>query len=262
MFWRRGKSKATRSGDEQALLVAANEQVYAVGDIHGRSDLLEALLAKIEADAASRSSDRILRLIFLGDYIDRGDDSKQVIDLLMNFENPNFKQVDYLAGNHEAALLEFLSNPFKGRNWLDWGGRQTLASYGIRPPKASVSVESEELSRLRDSLVLAMGHHVKFFQNLERIVTSGSVAFAHAALDPAYALEEQPEAALLWGKTKDNAESGLPGYRLVHGHFASSAPVSLPHRICADTGAYYSGILTAVRLDDGEVFVKATVDDI
>lgn len=260
MFWRKHKKEIRPTPATKALSVAPNALIYAVGDIHGRADLLKALLAKIEADAKAAETSREPRLIFLGDYIDRGDQSKQVIEMLSGLDVPYCRKIDFLMGNHEAALLAFLDNPTAGKDWLNWGGRQTLASYGIAPPSANPT--SQELSRLQQGFAVAVRDHMDFFRKLERLTQSGSVIFAHAALDPTCSIDEQPDAALLWGEISEKAESGLPGYRLVHGHFASPTPLSTPNRICTDTGAYFSGILTAVRLSETEEFINTTIEDL
>jgi len=240
--------------------VDAGERIYAVGDVHGRYDLLYALMEKINTDVGSLHPERRLRVVFLGDYIDRGDHSREVIDLLLLLRSILGAQVEFLLGNHEAALLSFLHDPLKGWGWLDSGGRQTLASYGVAPP----SLDPDQAGRvaLRDRLQGAMGEHVAFLQGLPKIAISGKVAFVHAGLDPAYPLEEQPDAALLWGEGEDGRASGLAGWRMVHGHYAADDPVTNARRICVDTGAYYSGRLTAVRLDEGEAFLQADVNDL
>lgn len=259
-FWRRKKVQQQAAGVVANCNVADNERVYAIGDIHGRLDLLNALMVKIFADAEARPSSRRVRLVFLGDYIDRGDQSSSVIARLIELKTELGASATFLAGNHEAALLAFLDDPAKGRDWLKWGGRQTLASYHIAPP--SETSGNVDLDGLRRDLLNAMQDHPDFVRNLDRFAVSGSVVFAHAALDPTLPLQSQPDAALLWGHIADKTSSGLAGYKLVHGHFAAAEPVALPHRICVDTGAYYSGILTAVRLDEEEAFIKVGVDDI
>lgn len=259
MFWRRKEKTKERLRSTRSYSVDPNERIYAIGDIHGRADLLDPLLMKIVEDAVSLDDSRQVRLIFLGDYIDRGDHASDVISRLMQLQSELGEKAQFLAGNHEAALLGFLDDPVKGSSWLRWGGRQTLASYNA--PLVSPRSSRKELHAARDALAASMGPHVDFLRGLDSYTVSGSVAFAHAALDPDLPLDAQPDAALLWGQVAKQAE-GHPDFRLVHGHFANPEPVSLPQRVCADTGAYYSGILTAVRLDESEHFVKVTLDDL
>lgn len=240
--------------------VDPSERIYAVGDIHGRDDLLRAMLDKLAEDVAGVSDGRSVRIIFLGDYIDRGDHSAAVLDRLGALSKVGGQNVEFLMGNHEAAMLSFLDNPISGAEWIGWGGRQTLTSYGI----GSVSREpgEVELTNIHAALSEKAQEHVPFLRSLKRYATSGDVICAHAGLDPLLTLEAQPDAALFWGQTPSGDIGGMPGCRLVHGHFADYAPVTQADRICVDTGAYYSGRLTAVRLDAGEAFIHVDVQDL
>ena len=248
--------RASAEDNKNIPQVAAGDRIYAVGDIHGRLDLLKALIDKIAEDAAGFDDDRQAQLIFLGDYIDRGDQSSGVLDVLLAIQSVKNVQCRFLAGNHEVAMLAFLEDPIKGADWIEWGGRQTLTSYGL--PNPSREPPKEELQAIRDALYAKAEDHLPFLQALELYAVSGQVVFAHASLDPAVALDVQSERALLWGQVGAGASSGLPGYRLVHGHFDDREPVVRPDRICVDTGAYYSGRLTAARLDEDVQFL--TVD--
>lgn len=260
LFQRPQKSRQSPVCEATTPAVDVGERIYAIGDVHGRYDLLDALMEKIHTDADALLPERDLRIVFLGDYIDRGDHSRKVIDFLILLRSFLGPQVEFLAGNHEAYLLSFLDDPLKGWKWLDFGGRQTLASYGVAPP--STKPDLAGMLALRDRLRSAMGNHVAFLQSLPKFVLSGKVVFVHAGLDPSYPLEEQPDAALLWGRIEKGRASGLPGWRMVHGHFAAAEPVSSEGRICVDTGAYYTGRLTAVRLDAEDAFLHADVSDL
>lgn len=240
--------------------VAPEERLYAVGDIHGRDDLLCALLPKLIGDAERLDDGRKTRIVFLGDYIDRGDNSRDVIETLAKADSDHPGVFEFLAGNHEAALLAFLEDPARGADWLDWGGRQTLASYGVAI--ASRRPDTRELVTIRNELYHRIKSHLPFFEALKRHTVSGDVVFAHAGLDPARALEEQTDDVLLWGQITPGQDVTLPGKRLVHGHFAEYEPVSDANRVCVDTGAYFSGRLTAVRLDAGEAYLSADVTDV
>ncbi len=251
----------------QVAQVARGERIYAVGDIHGRADLLDAILTKISDDIAKHSDARIPRVIFLGDYIDRGDHSRDVIQTLSDIYGIRQKlndetgvQFDFLAGNHEIALLDFIADPIKGSAWLEWGGRQTLASFGVAT--VSGDLTDADLFQMRDALASKVEPHLEFLQNLSRIIVSGETIFVHAGLDPEAPLDAQPDEATLWGRAPSDRKLGMDGYRMVHGHFARSEPVSRPHRLCVDTGAYYSGRLTAARLDDGEYFLQVHAENI
>jgi serine/threonine protein phosphatase 1 len=233
--------------------VAPDERVYAVGDVHGRADLLAEMLVRIVEDAASRRNGRQARLVFLGDYVDRGERSRNVLDLLVALPArlPGFA-VTCLRGNHEAAMLDFLDHPERGAGWLRFGGVQTLASYGIAAP--GLGAGAAALERTRDALAAALGPHAAWLAACPLLARSGGVVFAHAGIDPGRALDAQSEAAVLWGRS-GFLHRGDPGHLVVHGHYAAPAPVMTARRLCLDTGAYHSGRLTAARLDDATEFL-------
>jgi serine/threonine protein phosphatase 1 len=220
-----------------------------VGDIHGRHDLLDAMVDRIDRDRARFEDGRQAVTVFLGDYIDRGDHSREVIDKLLVLEYTR-EDVVFLKGNHEAALLDFLEDPGRGVDWLGYGGLQTLASYGVAPVGRGAG--GAELERTALELGAAMGPHIGFLERTRHSFRSGDVICAHAGIDPDRSPEDQGEGALLWGRSAFLDDGGVPGLRVVHGHWAEDAPVVTPRRICVDTGAYYSGRLTAVRLDAGQ----------
>ena len=240
--------------------VAPTERLYAVGDVHGRHDLLDLMLETLDRDIARFDDGRVSRIVFLGDYIDRGEHSREVLDTLCIAKRDHPQLFEFLAGNHEAALLHFLDDPVQGAAWLEWGGQQTLKSYGLAA--VSRKPDAAELTAVRDRLCEALGPHLAFLQDLTRYVVSGNVVFVHAALDPTLTLGNQPDTALLWGQLPAGRKPGLPGYRLVHGHFAHWEPVSRRGRLCVDTGAYYTDRLTAVRLDAEETFLHADTNTI
>ena len=249
----------TDASSEPARKVAASERVYAIGDIHGRFDLLQAMLDKISADLARFSDARKPRIVFLGDYVDRGDQSQKVIELLSDTARLRDRlkigsqvRFDFLAGNHEIAMLAFLDDPTQFSDWLRWGGLQTVASFGL---KTKLLSDEAYLVALRNDLSEQLSPCMGFLTQLERLVVSGDFVFVHAALEPDVALDVQPGEAVFWGQTAIEELQEYPTHKIVHGHFAHDHPVSLPHRICVDTGAYYSGCLTAVRLDDTEDFL-------
>lgn len=243
-----------------ALRVADTDRIYAIGDVHGRHDLLCTMMIRLCDDAMSFDDDRQTQFILLGDYIDRGDHSREVIEVLCQFQSRHPGCFQFLRGNHEQALLDFLDDPVGHGDWIEWGGRQTLVSYGL--PASSRAPDRAERRDIRDALREKVAPHLRFFETLGRYARSGDVIFAHAALDPAVPLEAQDDSALLWGRLPPDQPSGIGGTRLVHGHFAEWEPVVRPERICIDTGAYYSGRLTAVRLDDGEHFIHVDTADV
>ncbi|MEL6387921.1 MAG: metallophosphoesterase [Pseudomonadota bacterium] len=221
-------------------------RIYAVGDVHGRHDLLEAMLWKIKQDARAQADERQPILVFLGDLVDRGDNSREVLDQVIAAWL-SWPRTIVLRGNHEDALLSFLDAPEQGEAWLNYGGRQTFGSYGIPVPSDMPS--ADELHAAAAALARAMQHHADFLRKTETHFVSGHVVLSHAGLDPALPLVGQPSEAMIWGRSGFLDIGPPPGLRAVHGHWDAPSPVVTRHRICVDTGAYYTGRLTAVRLD-------------
>lgn len=241
--------------------VALDERIYAVGDVHGRIDLLGAMVERIALDILEQTDARTPRIIFLGDYIDRGDNARDVIEMLHSLVGTVPEgRLSFLTGNHEAALLAFLQDPTGKSEWLRFGGLQTLSSYGVSPPKANP--EAADLIATADALRAALGPHLEFMLSFERCLRSGDVIFAHAGIDPEVDLEAQEDSALLWGRSDFIERGGVAGLRVVHGHYDAAEPVMTPQRVCVDTGAYYSGKLTAIRLDDAQELIVVDVLDI
>lgn len=227
---------------------APGDRLYVVGDIHGRADLLKVMLRRIAADFAFRIADgRQPKVVVLGDLIDRGDNSRQVVGLLKGLLGPGpLGELIVLKGNHEAALLQFLEAPETGATWLRFGGMQTLASYGVPVPagKPDTATLRDLATRLRD----AMGDDLAFLRDLPLSWRSGDVLCTHAGIDPENP-DGRDEEVVLWGRAHFPETGPVPGLRVVHGHYDAPEPVVTEGRICVDTGAYYTGQLTAVRLD-------------
>ncbi|MBM9594037.1 metallophosphoesterase [Roseitranquillus sediminis] len=227
-------------------------RLYVVGDVHGRHDLLGALLPRLADDASRQSDGREPWLVLLGDLVDRGDHTRETLEIAMAAQ-AEWPRMVVLRGNHEAALLDFLERPGDGAAWLGFGGRQTLASYGVPVPASQP--EANELRAASAALSAAMGAHVAFLERTVSLWRSGDVICAHAGIDPGLPLDAQPEKATLWGRSPF-LESGPPsGLRVVHGHWDDPEPVVTPARLCLDTGAYYTGRLTAARLDAGTALI-------
>jgi serine/threonine protein phosphatase 1 len=221
--------------------------VYAVGDIHGRADLLEELLDRILAEAARHADDQHRWLILLGDYIDRGPSSRAVVERLLHDPLPGFDTVRLL-GNHEEALLDFLDGRSDGRDWLSFGGLETLVAYGV-PLRGNLDAEGRE-TELRAALSVAVPQaHRAFYRSCLLHHTVGDYLFVHAGVRPGISLEAQRRTDLLW--IRDDflrARSALPGKVVVHGHTICDLPQDLGHRINVDTGAFASGRLTCLVL--------------
>ncbi|MBI1188582.1 MAG: serine/threonine protein phosphatase [Alphaproteobacteria bacterium] len=219
---------------------------YAVGDIHGRADLLERMLDQLEAAHPSPAPETAPIVVFLGDYADRGPDSRRVVDVLLAGRPFGFER-RFLCGNHEAMLLAFLRDPVENRHWLSTGGMETIVSYGLPAisPDASPAAIAELGARFRETLPAS---HLKFFVDLERYVTLGGYAFVHAGVNPEKDLERQSDAELFWIRKKFLEARRAYPFVVVHGHTPSRAPYRDGRRIGIDTGAYLSGVLTAVKL--------------
>jgi serine/threonine protein phosphatase 1 len=227
----------------------AGGTVYAIGDIHGRHDLLLKLLDRIFTECAGRGDP--VRLVFLGDYVDRGEGVRETVDVLSAVAGWGEVESVFLQGNHEQMLLRFLREPATGTRWLRYGGLQTLLSYGIGT--TSALRDEAEAERVGAELAQAMGPHVGFLEGLRPCHRAGNVFFAHAGADPAQPVEEQDVATLLWGCPAFLSTRRSDGVWVVHGHIIVDEPTAAEGRVNIDTGAYYSGRLTAARIAGGEV---------
>ncbi|WP_300394501.1 metallophosphoesterase family protein [Henriciella sp.] len=227
--------------------------IYAVGDVHGRADLLISLFARIEEDAAK--SEATPHLVMLGDYIDRGFQSKQVIDFLMSDRLSRFETY-FIKGNHEAALMNFLESAERGPEWANYGGRETLVSYGVRPPR-SMTMNDEWVEAHRQFTEKFPEDHLHFMRALELSVRLGDYGFVHAGTRPGRSFEEQQEQDLLWIREEFLNAPGRDDVVVVHGHTPADDAYNDHRRINVDTGAYFSGRLTAVRLEQDQIsFLK------
>jgi serine/threonine protein phosphatase 1 len=225
---------------------------FAVGDIHGRADLLATMLSLLEGRAAedNRTNGPPI-VIFLGDYIDRGNHSAGVIELLL--ERPQGFERRHLMGNHEQAMLAFLAAPLENRSWLAHGGTETLMSYGVQPPPSLGSEDAQWVDvaeRLKQRLPPP---HATFLDGLERYVQLGGYAFAHAGIDPEKPLAEQSDTDLFWIRDRFVSDRRPLPHRVVHGHTPVQDPFADHRRVAVDTGAYASGVLTAARFEGEQV---------
>lgn len=222
--------------------VPAGERVYAVGDIHGRLDLLERLLEMIAAYEAARPR-AATRVIFLGDYIDRGPDSSAVIERLQG-GLPGGLPGHFLRGNHEAIMLRCLEGPEMFANWAANGGLATLKSYGL---DAHFAANGPMLLRqLREILPET---HLAFLRGLKLTMEVGDYFFVHAGVRPGVPLASQAEEDCLFIREKFLRHRGSFGKVVVHGHTPVSEPEVFANRIGIDTGSFFSGRLTALRLE-------------
>lgn len=227
--------------------------VWAIGDVHGRADLLAPLLETIEADAGPLPT----HLVMLGDYVDRGRDSRGALQLLCDLEARGRVQLTALRGNHEDRMLAFLTEPQIGPSWCDYGGRDALASYKVASPAGRTDAEgwAETSQALADALPES---HRRLLNGLRSFAEHGDYFFAHAGARPGVALAEQDAEDLMWIREPFLSDRKPFEKVVVHGH----TPVDQPHvdarRINLDTGAYATGVLTALRLErDTRRFVQA-----
>lgn len=218
-------------------------RIYAFGDIHGRADLLYDMFTVIDADLARSPAGRPIE-VFLGDYIDRGPYSSQTLDLLI--ERSRSRETVFLKGNHEAYFLEVLNDAGKIGDWRQFGGLQTLMSYGLNPPLNPTTAEQSEL--VKALLEVMPASHLPFLRGLKPSFTCGDFFFVHAGVRPGIPLKEQQETDLLWIRNEFLDSDENFGKFVVHGHTPVREPDIRLNRINIDTGAYATGNLTLLSI--------------
>jgi len=218
-------------------------RIYAVGDIHGRADLLANVFGRIDADRAASPSCRVVE-IYLGDLIDRGPASRGVIDLLI--ERASRREIVCLKGNHEDLALRFLVDPSLFSTWTKLGGRETLMSYGLTPLVRGFD-EQEALARAFGAALPPA--HRSFLMGLPVFYACGDFLFVHAGIKPGVALERQRELDLLWIRDEFLDWDAPFEKMIVHGHTPVLEPEFRHNRIDIDTGAYATGKLTCLRIE-------------
>ncbi len=230
--------------------IPQGERVYAVGDIHGCADLLDALVALIDADDAARGPARTT-LIFLGDIVDRGPASAAVVERLRGLAATR-PSVRFLLGNHEEIFLGALDGEPKAlRLFCRIGGRETILSYGMEASEYERLDYEELVHRLAD---LVPAEHRSFIDAFEDMVVIGDYAFVHAGVRPDMPLDRQRTADLRWIRDPFLDHRTKLEKTIVHGHTMSEEIEQRGHRIGIDTGAYNSGRLTALGLEGSEVW--------
>jgi serine/threonine protein phosphatase 1 len=228
--------------------IPAKQRIYAIGDVHGRADLLADVFGQIDRDLKARPIENSVQ-VFLGDYIDRGPHSRQVIDLLV--KRQSFHHVLFLKGNHEVYVSQFLSEPTILSQWQRVGGIDTLLSYGLKP----TGQEDREAQR---RMALAFGEaltdtHRLFIERLNLSFTCGDFLFVHAGVRPGIPLQKQSERDLLWIREDFLLHEEDFGKIVVHGHTPAIEPEIRYNRINIDTGAYATGRLTCLVLEGNEM---------
>jgi len=233
-----------------------NYRAYAVGDVHGRLDLLDKMISLIEADLDQHPARRAL-LVFLGDIIDRGPASAQAIERLRIYRHPNVRTI-FLLGNHEEVLLRIL-NGERGilDSWLRFGGGECLASYGVDPKTVKALPERDALKLIRQSVP---EDHRKFIGEWADTLRFGDYLFVHAGIRPSIDLSMQSQSDLRWIRQPFLDDEADHGFVIVHGHTISQDVVERPNRVGIDTGAYRTGVLTALVLDgENRRFIQAVI---
>ena len=223
-------------------------RIYAVGDIHGRSDLVSRVLCGIDDDCQRRPVDRPIT-VFIGDYIDRGPGSRAVLDLLLRWRRDN--EAVFLLGNHETFLTRFLADSRTLNEWRQNGGLETLLSYELKP---TISPDRREQVRLADQLADAIPpQHLNFLASLDLSFCCGDFLFVHAGVRPGVPIEEQTEDDLLWIREEFLAHEQPFERFVVHGHTPVNAPDLRSNRINIDTGAFATGRLTCIVIEGSAI---------
>jgi serine/threonine protein phosphatase 1 len=237
--------------EKEPSLSTEGRVIYAVGDVHGRLDLLEALAEQIVVDARETAPADPPVLVFLGDYVDRGPQSPGVVEFVRALSLARDFEVRTLMGNHEQVMLSFLDDPKVGPSWVEFGGGATLAAYGVAPP----TPRSDDEAWIEASATL--GHllpqdQLSFLRALETFAIYGDYMFVHAGVRPSVALDRQDAADMLWIRQEFLENDRRLDKIIVHGHTPEMEPHLGRARIGIDTGAYATGVLTAVRLSGSD----------
>lgn len=228
---------------------APEELVYVIGDIHGCIEKLSDLLAKIDDDIASNPGTSG-RVIFVGDYIDRGEDSATVLRFLADVTRAYPDRLIGLMGNHERMMLDFLADPTtRGPRWMRAGAGETLRSHGVATADLENSPEYDAFPAAAHSLRRTLPKDtIKWLEGLPLSWSSGNLWVVHAGADPSYDMEDQSARVLLWGHPEFDSGPRDDDLWIAHGHTEMDLPIAIDGRICVDTGAWRTGRLTACAI--------------
>lgn len=241
-------------GEEDRPRGKAGARAYAIGDIHGRLDLLDDLLRRVEEDIARRKPKKTY-IVFLGDFVDRGPDSAGVIERLRTWR-PRHGRPIFLAGNHEEVLLTILGGDASILpSWLKFGGAECAQSYGIDVDALRRMEDDEAIETIRAKVPRS---HREFLANMADTFRFGDYLFVHAGIRPGLAVEDQDPHDLRWIREPFLGDAKEHGFIVVHGHTIVAEVDERPNRIAIDTGAYHSGILTALAVEDMDRWLIAT----
>ncbi|MFL6736624.1 MAG: metallophosphoesterase [Sphingomonas sp.] len=229
-------------------------RAYAVGDIHGRLDLLDELLEKIHEDIARRKSRKVL-LVFVGDLIDRGPNSAQVIERLRTYDHPGVQTV-FLLGNHEEVLLRILAGDADLiTKWRWFGGSECLASYGVDASILTGLSDEEALEVVRSAVPK---EHVEFLESFDDSCRFGDYLFVHAGIRPGIEIDQQRQSDLRWIREPFLFDETDHGFVVVHGHTIRPEVEIRSNRIGIDTGAFQTGVLTAIAIEGSGTWLLDT----
>jgi serine/threonine protein phosphatase 1 len=230
---------------ERAAAGPPDHRAYVIGDVHGRLDLLEDLLAKIHAELQHQPARKTL-LVFVGDLIDRGPSSAQVLERLRTYRRPGIQPV-FILGNHEEVLLRILGgdSSLLGK-WRWFGGSECLKSYGVNSAQLARVSDEEALALVRRAIPR---QHVEFLESFVDSCRFGDYLFVHAGVRPGISLEQQSQADMRWIRDAFLSDDTDHGVVVVHGHTIAEQVEQRPNRIGIDTGAYRTGVLTALGIE-------------
>ena len=233
---------------EHRLAGAPGYRSYVVGDVHGRLDLLEQLLAKIHSELQRRPAAKCL-LVFVGDLIDRGPSSAQVVERLRTYRREAIQPI-FLLGNHEEVLLRILGGDAQLiTKWRCFGGAECLQSYGVDPEQLTHLSDEQALAVVRDAIPAS---HVKFLESFVDSCRFGDYLFVHAGIRPGLELEQQSQSDLRWIREPFLFDDRDHGFVVVHGHTIAPEVEVRANRIGIDTGAYRTGVLTALAIEGSD----------
>ncbi len=221
--------------------------VYAIGDVHGRLDLFERMIQHIRADEMAVAERPLI--VLLGDYVDRGPESAGVLSRILKLQAEAWCDVEVLLGNHEESMLKFLYSAHHGPAWVDYGGGSTLGSYGVALPAARTDLAQWEETRKTFAEILPEAH-LALLNAMKYLLKVEDYVFVHAGVRPDQPLDEQGPETFLWVRGAFMASEKACDFVVVHGHTPEDEPTDKRWRIGIDSGAYATGVLTAIRLKD------------
>jgi serine/threonine protein phosphatase 1 len=240
---------ARRSGPKR-------RRAYVIGDVHGCLELLERLLSRIESEMREEPR-RKSSIVFLGDLIDRGPDSAGVIERLRTY-SPAGASTHFIMGNHEEVMIRVLDGDTDLiASWLRFGGAETMRSYGLDPREISRLPAEDALQRIRGGIPK---RHVEFLRSFADSISFGEYLFVHAGIRPGVELSEQAQSDLRWIRGPFLEDSTDHGFVVVHGHTITNSVEVTSNRIGIDTGAFCTGTLTALAIDEGKKWLIQTSD--